>query len=343
MLPAAGREYITRARTPSRPGWHGPGALPRLRGPLALPGEGWGIAPTGVRSWATIGRMEPLRRSLLYVPASSETMVRKAGTRGADVLILDLEDGVVPEAKDAARRDLPDLCSGVDFGTSEVLVRVNAPGTQWYERDLDMVRSVRPAGVVLPKAREAEEIRLVDEALGKTTPLYLMLETVDGVLEARVLASASPRVAGLLFGAADYRESLRAGRLPGEAELAFARSQIVHAARAAGAEAFDTPWFEITDLHGLEASARLARGLGFDGKAAIHPAQVSAINAAFAPTREEVARARAIVEALARAREGGRPVAVVGGEMVEALHLREARRTLGRAERLGSKGPGPAR
>lgn len=287
--------------------------------------------------------MEPLRRSLLYVPASSEPMVRKAGTRGADVLILDLEDGVLPEAKDAARRDLPDLLGRVDFGRSEVLVRVNAPGSEWCERDLDVVRSARPAGVVLPKASEVDAVRLADAALGEATPLFLMLETVEGILEARALARASPRVAGLLLGAADYRESLRAAGLPHEAELGFARSQIVHAARAAGIEALDTPWFEIRDLEGLEASARRARGLGFDGKAAIHPGQLAVINAAFAPTAEEIARARAIVEALMRARRDGRAVAVVGGEMVEALHLREARRTLGRAERLGIDGDVPAR
>jgi citrate lyase subunit beta/citryl-CoA lyase len=269
------------------------------------------------------------RRSLLFVPASSETMLRKAGSRGADVLILDLEDGVLPGAKDEARARLETLVGDVDLGPSELFLRVNGAGTHWHWPDLDAAARIQPDGVVLPKCESPDVARAAAERIGKAR-LFLMVETARGVLAARELAAA-PHVQGLLFGAADFRESIRAGRDPDEAELLLARQTLVLAARASGVEAFDTPFFEYRDEEGLEKSARRARTLGFDGKMAIHPAQVRVLNRIFAPTAAEVARARAVVTALESAAAAGRGVAVVDGEMVEPLHLAEARRTLARA------------
>jgi citrate lyase beta subunit len=271
-----------------------------------------------------------VRRSLLYVPASSPAMIAKAGTREADVLILDLEDGVRPEARDDARAQAERLWSTLATGETEVLLRINAAGSPWHEADLDAAARLRPAGVVLPKCETAESASAIDRRLGGTTPLFFMIETARGVLAAADVARA-PRAAGLLFGAADYRESVRGGRLDEEQELLVPRAMLVLAARAAGIEAFDTPWFAYRDETGLEASARRARALGFDGKTAIHPSQVPVINRVFAPTAAEVERAEKIVAALEGAAAEGRAVATVDGEMVEALHLAEARRTLARA------------
>lgn len=268
------------------------------------------------------------RRSLLYVPASAEAMLRKAGARGADVLILDLEDGVHPDAKDDARARVLRLYRELDLGASEALVRVNPPGSPWHERDVEMAAALRPDGVVLPKACDPTALARLDARLG--LPLWLMLETAEGVLRAAELARA-PRVAGLVFGAADFRESLRAGRHPDELELLPARSQIVMAARAADVLAFDTPWFEYQDTAGLRRSAERARLLGFDGKSAIHPGQLPVIHEVFAPTPAEIARARRVIAALDEAGARGRAVAVLDGEMLEALHGRAARRTLARA------------
>jgi citrate lyase subunit beta/citryl-CoA lyase len=260
-------------------------------------------------------------------------MIEKAGSRGADVLVLDLEDGVHPDRKDEARSIVQGAYRRVDFGDSEVFVRANAMDTPWSEADLGMLETLRPQGVVLPKMESASVVAKVEKRLPGIA-LFLMIETARGVLESKTLAGLAG-VRGLLFGAADYRESLRAGRLPDESELLYARMSILHAARAAGpgVEAFDTPWFEYKDLEGLEASARRARSLGFDGKTAIHPSQVETINRAFSPTPAEVERARAIVEVMERAFAEGRNVATLGDEMVEALHLAEARRILARAER----------
>jgi citrate lyase beta subunit len=159
--------------------------------------------------------------------------------------------------------------------------------------------------------------------------LFLMVETPRGVLAAAELARA-PRVDGLVFGGADFRAATRARPQPDEAELLLARSALLLAARAAEVEVFDTPYFDYRDDKGLEASARRARGLGFDGKTAVHPGQVAILNRVFTPDEDEVARARRIVDALDEAARHGRGVATVDGEMVEALHGREARRTLAR-------------
>lgn len=273
---------------------------------------------------------EPLRRSLLYVPASSEPMLRKAGARGADVVIVDLEDGVLPEAKDEARQRLEREWRGLDFGPAGALVRVNAPGTPWHEADVAAVARVRPAGAVLPKCEEPAAVDRTARRI-EGVPLLLMVETARGVLAAAELARAEG-VAGLLLGGADLRASLRAPRNPDEVELLAARTALVLAARSAGIEAFDTPFFDYQDEAGTEASARRARGLGFDGKTAIHPAQIAVLNRVFAPTTAEVERARRVLDALAAAAREGRGVATVDGEMVEGLHASEARRTLDRAE-----------
>jgi citrate lyase subunit beta/citryl-CoA lyase len=278
---------------------------------------------------------ERLRRSLLYVPASSEAMLRKASSRGADTIIVDLEDGVLPDAKEAARARAEALWLELDLGTAEVLLRVNPPGTPWHADDVAAVARIRPAGLVLPKCEDAGVVAGVAARL-EETPLFLMVETARGVLAAPELALV-PHAAGLLFGAADFRASIHASREPDEGEVLLARSALVLAARAAGIEVFDAPFFEYRDEAGLERSARRARALGFDGKTCVHPGQVAAVNRVFSPTAEEVERARKVKEALEAAAREGRGVATVDGEMVEALHGREARRTLERARR--AEGP----
>jgi citrate lyase subunit beta/citryl-CoA lyase len=274
-----------------------------------------------------------LRRSLLYVPASAEAMVRKVGSRQADVVILDLEDGVHPEAKDFARSAVPVFLHEVDFGASEVFVRVNALSSPWAAQDLAAVPASGVAAVVIPKVSSPEDVRRAESLLGRADiPLFAMVESAAAVLAAPAIARSSARLAGLIFGSADYRESLGAGRDPDEAELLFARSQILHAARAARLEAYDAPFFDYRDVAGLERSAARVRVLGFDGKSAIHPSQVGVIHKAFTPAAAEVEWARRVVRALEQAGQRGRAVAGLQGEMVEAVHERMARRILARAE-----------
>lgn len=254
----------------------------------------------------------------------------KAGTRGADVLVLDLEDGVHPDEKVSARDHIRHALDRYDWGASEVFVRANGLDTVWGRKDVDMIADIGPKGAILPKAADPAEVEEVARRLAPRIPLFLMIETAPGVLTAPSLARVD-NVAGLLFGAADFREDIHASPLADEAEILVARAQVVLAARAAGVEAFDTPWFDYGDRAGLEASSRRARRLGFDGKTAIHPNQVGVINDQFSPSAEEVARARRIVEVVERAMTEGRSVATMDGEMVEALHLKGAKRVLRQA------------
>lgn len=266
-------------------------------------------------------------------------MMAKAGARGADVLVLDLEDGVHPDSKAAARDQVRHALDKFDWGGSEIFIRANGLDTAWGSDDVDMIAEVRPSGAILPKAESSRTAASVAEALGPSVPLFLMIESAAGVLEAPSLARTE-NVGGLVFGAADYRKSMRAGPLPDEAELGFARGQVLHAARAAGIDALDTPWFEYKDLAGLEASAYRVRQMGFDGKTAIHPSQVPIINRVFSPTTEEIRRAHRILEVMEQALAEGKNVATLDDEMVEALHLEEARRVLSRAGELPIDGSG---
>ena len=196
-----------------------------------------------------------------------------------------------------------------------------------------MILDVCPCGAVLPKCEDVVRVGGVASQLSPNIPLFLMIETAKGVLEVPKLAQL-PNVAGLFFGAADFREDLRSQILPDEEDILLARSQVVLAARAAGIEAFDTPWFEYRDVKGLEASSERARKLGFDGKTAIHPIQVEPINRAFCPTQVEVERARQIIELMDQASMQGKNVATLDNEMIEALHVKGARRILLRSESM---------
>lgn len=268
------------------------------------------------------------QRSLLYVPAADDAVIRKASSRGADVVVLDLEDALHPLAKVEARHRLERLWPELD---GRRFIRVNGAGTPWHDEDLDLAARLRPPGVVVPKCEDPVVVERT--AARVAAPLLLMIETARGVLASAELARVAG-VVGLVFGAADFRRSVRAVATPDEYELLVARSTVVLAARGAGVGAFDTPWFEYRDPVGLDASARRARAIGFDGKTAIHPGQVAAINLVFSPSDEEISRARRVVEALEHAANVGMGVATVDGEMVEALHAEEAKRTLALAEAL---------
>lgn len=269
------------------------------------------------------------RRSLLYVPASSRRMVAKAATRGADILVLDLEDGVHPSHKDEARQGLRESRAALAPGGALAALRVNPPDGAIGRADLEAAAGAGFDAVVLPKAESGETVRAAGGALGRETPLWLMIETARGAAAAFDLARLAG-VEGLVFGAADYRLSVGSRSRGDEADLEFVRHRVLLAARAAGIHCWDAPWFAFRDLEGLRRSARRAAVAGFDGKSAVHPAQVPVIHEAFAPTPGERAWAERVVRAMEDA--GARGVAVVelDGELLEELHLRQARRLLAR-------------
>ena len=269
------------------------------------------------------------RRSFLYVPASSGRMVAKAASRGADVLVLDLEDGVHPSQKDAARERLHESRTVLASAGAVVALRTNAPEGAAGQADLEAAATAGFDAVLLPKAASGETVRVARDILGRAAPLWLMIETAPGAANVFDLARI-PGVEGLVFGSADYRLSLGARMRQGESELDFVRQRILLAARAAGIHAWDAPWFAFRDLEGLRASARRAAETGFDGKSAVHPAQVPVIHEAFAPTAEERAWAQRVVRVMEDAAARGVAVMELDGELLEELHLRQARRLLAR-------------
>ncbi len=268
------------------------------------------------------------RRSWLFTPATRPDRFARAGEAGADVLIIDLEDAVAPGDKDRARAAaLAHLDAG--RGTAPVqALRVNGLRTRAGLDDLRLLLESRtgPDAVILPKVETPDEPRLADAWLaeaGSRAALVALIESARGLEAAPGIARSTPRLSALMFGAADLAADLGA---PAAWEpLLYARSRVVAAAAAAGIGAIDAPYFDLKDQAGLEAELRAAVALGFAAKAAIHPGQVAAINAALTPSAAAVAEAR---EILAQNEAG---VGVVGGRMVDEAVARRARRILAAA------------
>jgi citrate lyase subunit beta / citryl-CoA lyase len=278
------------------------------------------------------------RRSALFVPGASARALAKASALPADVVIVDLEDAVAPAAKEGARAAAVAALAAGSFRAERVL-RVNGEGTRWHAADLEAAAWAPLDAVCLPKVESPEALRAAAEALDRagaspSLGLWAMVETPRGVLWAREIALATPRLACLVAGTSDLTRALRARPTPGRAEVLASLSQVVLAARAAGLSALDGVHLDLADPAGLEAACRQGRELGFDGKTLIHPGQLEAANRIFAPAEEELALARRIVEAHARAVAEGQGVVVVEGRLIEALHVAEAERLLALAQRI---------
>jgi citrate lyase subunit beta/citryl-CoA lyase len=271
------------------------------------------------------------RRSVLYMPSSNDRALEKAKTLPVDGLILDLEDAVGPDAKEAARENACAAAASGEYGHREVTIRVNGLGTQWHAADLEAACAAGPDGIVVPKVGSAAEVHDLVAAMERhgapdRTRLWAMVETPGAVLSARDIAAASDRLAVLVLGTNDLVKELRARFVPDRAPLWTALSTVVLAARAAGVAVLDGVFNDVRDLDGLAAECRQGRDLGFDGKTLIHPGQVDPCNDAFAPSAAEVDEARGILEAWEAGAGSG--VVVYNGRMVENLHVDVARRVL---------------
>jgi citrate lyase subunit beta/citryl-CoA lyase len=282
------------------------------------------------------------RRSVLYVPGSNARALEKARALAVDALILDLEDAVAPAAKPEARARVVEALAAGGYGHRELAVRVNGASTPWGSDDLFALASARADAIVLPKAESAADVLRAERALeaaGAPTSLALwcMIETPRGVLAADEIAGASPRLACLVAGTSDLVKDLRARHTPGRAEVLASLSLVLLAARAHGLDALDGVHLALDDERGFEAACRQGRELGFDGKTLIHPRTIDAANRIFSPDAEEVAEARRIIEAHARAAAAGQGVVVVDGRLVEALHVESARRVVALADAVADR------
>lgn len=264
------------------------------------------------------------RRSALYLPANNARAVAKAREVAADVVILDLEDAVAPEAKAEARAAAV-AAAGDAFGHRELVVRANAIGTDWGLHDLAALDGVA-ATIVAPKVRNAGDVALYRSRIGPHTKLWVMIETCEALGRLQEIAEAGP--AGFVLGVNDL--ALELGARPGadRAWLVPVQAMVLAAARSRGLVAIDGVCNDFSDDARLRAECEAAAAMGYDGKTLIHPHQIDICNAAFSPSDEEITWAAKVRDAFAGG-DGG--VIQVDGKMVEALHLTQAERILGMA------------
>ena len=285
-----------------------------------------------------------MRRSMLFLPGNNPNMLINGSCLGADAVIFDLEDAVSPAEKDAARILVRNTMRYMDFRGCERIVRVNAVDTPYFAADLEAILPEGPDMLLLPKAGTAAEVQAADAAmtqaeerlgLQKRAALMPLIETALGVENAFAIAACCPRVEALFLGAEDLTADLQCKRTKGGREIEYARTRLVMAARAAGAEVYDTPFTDVNDDEGIEADAALAKALGFSGKSSISPRHVEVINRVFSPSPEEIRYAYEVMDAIAEAKAQGKGAIALHGKMVDAPIVSRAQRTIAMAQALG--------
>jgi citrate lyase subunit beta/citryl-CoA lyase len=270
------------------------------------------------------------RRSALYLPASNARAIEKARDLDCDVVILDLEDAVAPDAKLAARANAVEAVRNGGFGRRELVVRVNGLDTAWGQDDLVACSSIGANAVLAPKVGSAADVRAYDRHLTGDTTLWAMIETCEAVLGIAAIAAAAAdtRLSAFVAGTNDLAKQMRARQTPDRAIFVSALFGMVAAARANGLAVLDGVYNALDDDAGLDQQCRQGADFGFDGKTLIHPRQVAIANAAFAPSADQVVWARKVVEAFADPATAGSGVIRLEGQMVERLHLAEAQQLL---------------
>ncbi|WP_226636788.1 HpcH/HpaI aldolase/citrate lyase family protein [Novosphingobium profundi] len=283
------------------------------------------------------------RRSALYLPASNARAIAKARTLPCDVVVLDLEDAVAPEAKADAREAALAALEEGGFGAREVAVRVNGIDTEWGVDDLAALAGSKADAVLVPKVSTPLDIGRYEEAL-ETAPeamqLWAMIETCGAVLNLEPLAAmaATTRLSLWIMGTNDLAKEMRARLTPERTPFLPFMAQAVAAARLHGLTILDGVCNEFRDLDIFEAEARQGLDFGFDGKSLIHPAQVEPCNTMFSPSAEELAWAEAVIAAFDLPENAGKGAIRVEGKMTELLHLEQARQLLAVAQQIAAMG-----
>ncbi len=276
------------------------------------------------------------RRSFIFSPGLRPDMFPKALASGADIVCVELEDGIAPKDKAAARSlamklfETPQIDDGI-----ERVVRINSLREAVGIADVEAVLTSDspPPALMLPKVRTPDEIVLLDDLLterGHDVRLHVIIETNIALEAAFEIAQCSPRIEALFFGGVDMAAELRCENA--WEPLLYARSRVVHAAASAGLDVVDVPYLDLDDQDGMIVAAQQAKALGFSGKGAIHPKQIAALNEVFTPSAEEIERARRIIRAFEEADTG---LVVIDGKLIEKPVLRDMYRILAIAERCG--------
>lgn len=284
-----------------------------------------------------------LRRSALYMPGANPRALEKGKTLAADILIMDLEDGVLPEAKEEARQRIVEVIGAGGYGHRELVVRVNSADTEWFDDDIGAVATSGIDAILLPKVDGPDTVKRADKLLSKVgrakdVGIWCMLETPRGILNAREIAGASPRMRVLTLGTADLSKELHANlHAPGRLPLMTSIGLAILAARAHGLAILDAPHFDLSDDAGFEEACRQGRDLGFDGKTLLHPKTIDVANAVYGPSADEITWARRIIAAHAAAAAEGKGVTLVDGKLIEGLHVEEAEQLIAKADVIADR------
>lgn len=286
-----------------------------------------------------------LRRTLLYVPGNSPNMVQDCMIYGADTVLLDLEDSVSVNEKDAARYLVKYALQNLDFSYSEVAVRINGMDTPFWHDDL---RMIVPAGVDivrLPKAETSSGIKRLDDAIAEiekcngmeygTVRIMVSIESAKGLINAYDIATASQRMVAIAIGGEDFTADLQVRKTREGKELFVARGELIIAARAAGVDAIDSVFSDVNDEEGFRTETEMAKALGFDGKSVINPRQIPIVHEVFTPSEKEIEEAIRVKKAIKDAEEKHSGVISLDGKMVDKPIVKRAERTLKLAEALG--------
>ena len=285
------------------------------------------------------------RRSLLFMPGSNARALEKARNLHADVLILDLEDSVAPDAKALARDQIAGAIAAKGFGKREVWIRSNSLDTPWFADDVAMAGKAQPDGILVPKVSTVDDLKAIGDRLAAvgadaSIKVWAMIETARAVLDADKLAAASrdakTRLAGFVFGPNDIARETRIRMQPGRAAMIPMITHCILATRAHGLEILDGPYSDFSNIDGFAHECTQGRDLGFDGKTLIHPGQIEACNAIFTPPEEEVAEARKIIATFERPENASRGAIQLDGRMVERLHADMAKRTIAIADAIAA-------
>lgn len=274
---------------------------------------------------------------MMFVPGNNPGMMADAHIYGPDSIMLDLEDSVTLAEKDAARLLVYHALQSVDYGNTEMVVRINPLNTPFGRKDIEAVVRAGVQVIRMPKTETADEVReveaeilRVEQRLGCVgrTQIMAAIESALGVVNAYDIATASNRMMGIALGAEDYCANLKTQRTPSGNELQLARQTIVVAARAAGIDALDTVYSNLNDMDTFRAEVEYIKSLGFDGKSIINPRQIEVVNEVFAPKEKDIAKARTILAAIKEAEERGSGVVSVNGKMVDKPVVIRAQRTI---------------
>lgn len=286
-----------------------------------------------------------LRRTMMFMNAQKPGLIKDAYIYGVDSIMLDLEDAVAENQKDSARFSLYHALKTIDYGDTEVIVRINGLDTPHWQEDIRCAVAGGADGVRIPTCESAQDVKRVEEHVlaaekefgveeGRTL-IMAALESPKGVLNAYEIASASDRLFGIALSAGDFHRSMHTHYVPGGIELNTARNLIVMSARAAGVQCFDTVFTNLDDEEGFENEVRMIHDMGFDGKSLINPRQIAFVHQTLAPTPKEIATAETYVRTYEEQSKLGVGVYTVNGKMVDIAFIKDASRVIALAKACG--------